>query len=167
MEKPTLLYFFPHVYLKDAIFNLWPTFSKTISEGPSALKKNLINGFEQLKADPQDMISKKDVVLDSEAFDSQMADLGEGKELLIIKFPTPQETTEVSFVAILMSAGQPRYFTFELHRPNEMERQMFPERKNDRYEVCEWLTNGSHNLTTGTDDASLDAFVGEIKKVVA
>ncbi len=165
MNKPPLLYFFPHIYLRDVVLKQWSGFRDMAMQGPVALKAKLVESFNKLKEDSRDMLVKKDVVLDPMSFDSTVATLSVDKKLMIIKFPTPQETTEVTFVGVLLGEA-PRYFTFELHRPEEAERKLSPDRVNDSYKLCEWKNDGKHLLLSSTDQSTSEIFVNEIKKII-
>ena len=122
------------------------------------------------RSDPKDLLTNKDITIESDTFNPMMAKIDEERRLLVIKFPTPKETTEVAYVAILLYTDNPRYFTLELHQPNEMEKQMFPDRTYDRYEFCEWSKDGKHHLLKTKNgelkDPNPDIFIEEIKGVL-
>lgn len=169
MEKVSLLYFFPHVFLKDAILNQWDYFYKIISQGPTNLKMTLTTQFNQLKEDPKDILSNKDVILNSTDFDPILVNLNQETDAIIIKFPIPKETTEVAYIAIVLTKQQevlPRYFTLELHRPNDIEKQLFPERTSDKYEVCEWDKDNKHHLYGSIENPDPTLFAEELKKII-
>jgi hypothetical protein len=165
MKKIPLLYFFPHMYLKDAVLSQWPSLKNIIDKGPVIFKDWLVTNFNKMKEDPKDLLSNKDVVLTPSAFDLTMADMPTGKKLLVITFPPPQETTEVVFVGILVDE-KPRYFTFELHRPSQAEKELFPERITDSYKLCEWGADGVHKLLKSSDDAQMSSFVSGITSIL-
>jgi hypothetical protein len=170
MDKPSLLYYYAHIFLKHIIFNMWDDFNKIINQGPNALKNMLIGEFERIKQDPKNLLSNKEITIEPDSFNPIMVKIDEERKLLVVKFPTPIETAEVAYVAILLNAENPRYFTLELHRPNEMEKQMFPDRTYDRYEFCEWSKDGKHHIL-GTKNGELkspnpDIFIEEIKAIL-
>jgi len=169
MDKPSLLYFFPHVFLKDAILNQWDSFGKIVSQGPTTLKDNLVKEFNRLKEDPQEDLSKKDITLSPTDFDPILMKLNQDTDAIVVKFPTPTETTEVTHIAIILPkqpTDTPRYFTLELHRPNDMEKQLFPEKTSDRYEVCEWSKDNKHTLHKSIENPDHTVFIEEINKIV-
>lgn len=168
MEKPSLLYHFAHVYLRDVVLKQWKTFKSSVSAGPEVLKEELINNFNRVQQDPTRKWSK-DVMLEPAAFDSVLKKLENDKELLVIRFPTPQETTEVTFVGILLEET-PRYFTFELHRPTEEEKQLLSNKTGDSYKLGEWNKEGEHTLLAVNDrsieESTSEIFANEIKQIL-
>lgn len=165
MSQTPLLYFFPHVFLKDAVLNQWEFFKKEIDKGPKHLQQWMVANFNGLKQDPKGMLSNTDITLESDTFEMAVGNLTSGGKVIVVKFPVPQQTTEVTFVGIMLGET-PRYFTLELHRPDEMEKQMFPEKTNDRYELCEWEKNGTHKLLKGVDRSGLQEFIDELGNLI-
>lgn len=81
----------------------------------------------------------------------------------------PNETTEVAYIAIVLNKQQevlPRYFTLELHRPNDIEKQLFPERTSDKYGICEWDKDNKHYLYKSIDSSDPTLFTEELKKII-
>ena len=127
MNKQPLLYFFPHILLKNAVLNQWDSFGKIVSQGSSTLKDVLVKEFNRLKEDPKDIFSNKEITLNSTDFDSISMKLNQDTNAIVVRFPVPTETTEVTHIAIVLTkqpADTPRYFTLELHKPDDMEKQL-------------------------------------------
>lgn len=169
MNKQPLLYFFPHILLKNAVLNQWDSFGKIVSQGSSTLKDVLVKEFNRLKEDPKDIFSNKEITLNSTDFDSISMKLNQDTNAIVVRFPVPTETTEVTHIAIVLTkqpADTPRYFTLELHKPDDMEKQLSPKRISNRYQVCEWSKDGKHNLYKSIKNPDPVLFIEEIKKVL-
>jgi len=162
VRKPNLLYYYAHIFLRNAVLKQWQAISTEIQAGPGVFEKGLKENFERLKEDPQDKFTQKDVTLEESDFSTTLSEVGLNKTLLLlVKFPTPRELTEVFYVGITLEQN-PKYFTLELHRPTEEEKQMFPDRTNDTYKFCMWRTPEEHLNYGNLSEPTAQAFAKRI-----
>jgi len=160
--KPTLLYYFTHQYLRDIVQDHFAFFDAVVRLGSQSLEKAVRQTFEILKNYD---LSETDISLEDKDFSTSMATLGEKKiPLLVIKLPNPRNTTEASHIGVLL--GKPiRYFTLELHVPNEIEKQINPNAET-KYILAEWTKKEHKLLNQSWPEPDSAKFSGAIEKIL-
>jgi hypothetical protein len=137
MNQTTLLYYYAHVYLPEIVFNHTDLFLGNAAKGPSSLKPLLHQTFNTVKNNPQLELAEKDITLSEADFDLSISALDNNTKLLLIKFPQPKNTAEVFYVGVYLDK-EPKYFTLELHIPEEIELQIDPNMTN-KYLFGQWV----------------------------
>lgn len=162
-SKPTLLYYFAHQYLRDLVQDYFAFFDSVVRLGSQSFEKAVRQTFEILKNYD---LSETDISLESKDFSTSMATLGEKKiPLLVIKLPEPRNTTEASYVGIAL--GRPiRYFTLELHVPNEVEKQINPNAET-KFILGEWTKKEHKLLNQSWPESDSTKFSGAIEKILS
>lgn len=126
-EKISLLNIF-HLSIKDGVFNNWPAFSQDFKSGSGMLEHSLKNNFARLKADPKNILQKKDVVLQEDDLKVIISEVGSTKiKLYTFKCPQPLEVGNDFFIAITLQE-KPQFFSLELDK-SENNQDVFTLRK--------------------------------------
>jgi hypothetical protein len=161
-SKPTLLYYFTHQYLRDVVQEHYAFFDSVVRLGGKLLEKVIRQTFEALKNYD---LSETDVALEDNDFSTSMAFLSQKKiPLLVIKLPKPRNTAEASYVGIVHSRPI-RFFTLELHAPNEMEKQINPNAET-KYLLAEWSKKEHKLLNQSWPEPDSAKFSGAIEKIL-
>jgi hypothetical protein len=162
-NKPTLLYYFTHQFLRDLVQNKYAFFDAVVRLGGNTFSSVLRQTFETLKRYD---LAETDVSLTDADFMTTMASLGENKiPMLVIKLPQPRNTTEASHIAVVLGSMPVRYFTLELHIPNETEKQINPNAES-HYILCEWVNKEHRVLNKRWPEADAAKFSGAIETVL-
>ncbi|MCS7091748.1 MAG: hypothetical protein NZM26_00130 [Patescibacteria group bacterium] len=162
-DKPTLSYYFTHQYLRDIVQDYFAFFDSVVRLGDAILKKTLRQTFETLK---NYNLSETDVLIEEDDFSSFMVPIGANKApLLVIKLPKPKNTTEASHVAIFLGVRPVRFFTFELHLPNEIEKQINPNAQT-KYLLAEWTKKEHKLLNFSCNDPDSTKFAQAIANIL-
>ncbi|MCX7928762.1 MAG: hypothetical protein N2558_03720 [Patescibacteria group bacterium] len=163
-NRPTLLYYFTHQYLRDIVQDYFAFFDSVVRLGDAILKKTLKQTFEALK---NYNLSETDVLVEEDDFSSFMAAIGVNKApLLVIKLPKPRNTTEASHVAIFLGVRPVRFFTFELHVPNEIEKQINPNAQT-KYLLAEWIKKEHKLLNFSYNEPDSNEFAKAIASILS
>lgn len=162
-SKMTLLYYFTHLYFRRIVQEHFDFFDSVVRLGDQLLEKVVRQTFEYLKNYD---LSETDVVLEDNDFSTSMATLGTKKiPLLIIKLPKPRNATEASYVGIVLNRPI-RYFTLELHVPEEIEKHINPN-AGTRYFLCEWTKEAHSLLNKNFTEPDPAKFAGAIEIILA
>lgn len=162
-SKPTLLYYFTHQYLRDIVQEHFAFFNSVVGLGGQMLEKVVRQTFEALKNYD---LSETGVTLEDNDFSTSMVTLDAKKiPLLVIKLPEPRNTAEASYIGIVL--GRPvRFFTLELHVPNEAEKQINPNAET-KYHLCEWAKKEHRLLNQSWTEPDSAKFSGAIEIILA
>jgi len=160
--KPTLHYYFAHQYLRDLAQGNFAFLEAVIKQGPQTFETILKRTFENLKR--YDLL-ETDLNISENDFSTSVATLGEQKTpFLLVKMPDPRHTAEASYIGFTLM-GPLRYFTVELHVPDEAEKQINPE-ASTKYLLGEW-DQKQHKLLSESWPVSDPAkFSGAIEKLL-
>lgn len=160
--KPTLLYYFSHRALRDFVQDNFVFFDSVVRLGPQIFEKTLRQSFETMK---RFNLAEVDITATETDFTTSIARINENKDsLLLIKLPEPRNTTEVSFIGITL-AGNVRYFTLELHIPNDLEKQVNPDAQT-KYVLGEWVKKEHRLLNQSLSEPDPAKLSGAIEKVL-
>ncbi len=150
-------------------------------------EKELRDNFERVRTGMKDSLEDTDVQVGDSDFKTFITDVGSDRKMLVITFPIPRATTEVSFVGVVMDE-QPKFFTSEFHLMDENERKgniLFVQKENERrkiagmpsidekssipdkteaqYKLCRWADKDTHILIGNLKDSSFNEFVLSVK----
>ncbi len=162
-NAPSLLYFFEHIFLRDATFGS-PAFLNSLSGDADKMRQSLISNFNKIKGNPNDGLLEKEITLTEDDFVTEIVKLDNGENLVVIKCPVPHTSPEATYVGIVTS-NTPRYFVCEYESNQEM-KQLYPEKDwNPKYILCEWVQKDHKNY--GEVANTKDAFVEGIRKLTS
>lgn len=166
--KPTLLYFFAHVFLRDAVFQQWETLRTSIHKGPSIFQDNLRANFLRL-SNEKNNFRNTNIELFEDDFKPLAVNLASGEKrvrIFIVRFPKPKESPEVAYIAITDEL-KPKYFTLELSRPTLSQKNSLPvHMHSDNFIFCEWTSEGNHNNYGAVTSPILENFINRIDKAL-
>lgn len=160
-RAPTLLYYYPHRYLRDVVFDQTDKFRSLCNRGPQATEAALRRTFAELQNDPENALRGKDIALDDNDFSTSLSHLEGDVPLLLIKFPQPEQAPEVFYVGVTMQ-GDPRYFTLELQKPMLFKKGP----KVYRYRIGEWTREGHHSLFHDLIEPRPGYFAGAVNNLL-
>lgn len=162
-SAPSLLYFFEHMFLRDAAFGS-PEFLNSLNGEVSGIRQGLISNFNRIKGNPNNGLVEKEITLKNDDFSVEKATLNVGKNLIVIKCPIPQKAPETTYIGIVLD-NSPRYFVCE-YESNEEMKQLYPEKEwKPTYILCEWIQKEHKNY--GEIAETKEAFVEGIKKLLS
>ena len=162
-NAPTLLYFFEHMFLRDATFGS-PEFLSSLRGDTVKISQGLISNYNRIKGNPNDGLIEKEVTLADDDFSVGTVKLDNGESLVVIKCPVPQKSPEATYVGIV-TADTPRYFVCE-YESNEEMKQLYPEKEwKPKYILCEWVQKEHKNY--GEIAETKEAFIEGIRKLIS
>ena len=161
-KRPTYLYFFAHMYLEDLVMKYPEFFSSVVNKGANVFESTLKESFNKVLSVYD--LSEKEIKFADDDFTTSVSKLTNDLSLLLIKFPQPKNTTEVSYVGIILGP-KPRYFTLEAHYMDENEKQINPEGK-DNFCVCEWSREGKHTLYMNIEEDRPGLFAAKVQEII-
>jgi hypothetical protein len=164
--KPSLLYYFENIFLRDAIYKHWEAFHSDITKGPDILKDGLVSNFLRVQSDPKEILSKKKVEINNDDFNPTMAAVGSLKiPFLVINFPEPKETAEAYYGGIILSES-PKYYLLELHRPDDIEKKTLPkENQKESYFLGVWDNSFTHVNLGDLKTNSIGEFISRVDEI--
>ena len=160
---PSLLYFFEHMFLRDALFGS-SEFLTELKRDPSNFSKGLISNFNRIKETPNDRLVEKDVDLKEGDFSSTIVDLAINEKMAVINCPTPKKPPEAGFIGIV-TGDYPRYFISE-YETNDKMKQLYPDKEwAPEYILCEWA-NKKH-INYGKVPSTREAFIAGVSRILS
>lgn len=162
-NAPSLLYFYEHMFLRDATFES-PEFLSSLKGDANNANQDLISNFNRIKGNPNDGLVEKEVILADDDFTVETVKLDGEKNLVVIKCPTPKKSSEATYIGILFD-DTPRYFVCEQESNEEMKK-LFPDKEwETKYILCEWIQKEHKNY--GEIAGTKEAFVEGIKRLLS
>jgi|SRR3989338_9065848 len=161
--KTTLLYYYPHRYLRDIVFRDTDVFLEKAGAGPRDFEAALRQTFTKFQNDGNNNLEGKDVQLAEDDFSTSLSTIRGNLPLLLIKFPQPTDTAEVFYVGVTLDRN-PRYFTLELHKPVLLD-ESSP--RADQYKFCEWKSDGTHHLYHDLSEPRPGYLAGAVEALLA
>lgn len=114
----SIQYQLSNIILYQEIIGNWLVFKPILEEGPEAIKKYLVEKWDEIKEKVKDndqiLINDIDREVTIHDFDARLIDAEDGTHIFVFTFPDYNFNDSTSkYTALALTKGIPRYFTLE------------------------------------------------------